>query len=89
MEVSGQFHASAALPPGKESRYPMERRLGAFQSRSKFDGEEKNSKPPPGIEPSNPNQPAHILVTIPTELSLLLLETIHNTLSFIKLNVRF
>jgi hypothetical protein len=27
MEVSGQLHAPAALPPLKESRYPLDRRL--------------------------------------------------------------
>jgi hypothetical protein len=28
MEVSDQLHAPAALPPGKERRYPLDRRLG-------------------------------------------------------------
>jgi hypothetical protein len=27
MEVSGQLHAPAAFPPGKEPRYPLYRRL--------------------------------------------------------------
>jgi hypothetical protein len=34
MEVSGQLHALAALPPGKSPRYPFYRRLGGPQSRS-------------------------------------------------------
>jgi hypothetical protein len=34
LEVSGQFHASAALPLGKSPRYPLDRRLGGPQSRS-------------------------------------------------------
>jgi len=34
MEVSGQLHAPAALPPGKEPWYPLDRRLGGPQSRS-------------------------------------------------------
>jgi hypothetical protein len=34
MEVSGRLHAQAALPPGKEPRYPLDRRLGGPQSRS-------------------------------------------------------
>jgi hypothetical protein len=34
MEVSGQIHASAALPPGKDPQYPLDRRLGGPQSRS-------------------------------------------------------
>jgi hypothetical protein len=50
MEVGGQFHAPAALPPGKEPRYPLDRRLGGPQSRSGRGGEEKNSQSPPGIE---------------------------------------
>jgi hypothetical protein len=33
MGVGGQYHASAALPPGK-TRYPMYRRLGGPQGRS-------------------------------------------------------
>jgi hypothetical protein len=51
MEVSGQLHALAALPPGKEPWYPLDRRLGGSQSRSGRGGEEKNSQPLPGIEP--------------------------------------
>jgi hypothetical protein len=34
LEVSGQLHAPAALPPGKSPRYPFYRRLGGPQSRS-------------------------------------------------------
>jgi hypothetical protein len=43
MEVNGQLHAPAALPPGKEP-------LGGPQSRSERDGEEKNSQLLPGLE---------------------------------------
>jgi hypothetical protein len=50
MEVSGQLHASAALPPGKEPLYPLDRRLGGPQNRSGHGGEEKNSQPLPGLE---------------------------------------
>jgi hypothetical protein len=39
------------------------------QSRSGCGDEEKNSQPPPGIEPLNPNHPAHSLVATLTELS--------------------
>jgi hypothetical protein len=42
MEMSGQLHAPAALPPGKEPRYPLDRTLGGPQSRS---GRRKNSWP--------------------------------------------
>jgi hypothetical protein len=42
----------------------LDRRLGGPHSRSGRGGEEKNSQPPPGIEPQN-------LVAIPTELSRL------------------
>ena len=34
MEVSGQPHAPAALPPGKRRRYPLNRRLAGPQGRS-------------------------------------------------------
>jgi hypothetical protein len=50
MEVSGQLHASVALPQGKSPWYPLDRRLGGPQSRSGRGGEEKNSQPPPGLE---------------------------------------
>jgi hypothetical protein len=50
-EVSDQLHAPAALFPGKEPWYPLDRRLGGSQSRSGRGGEEKNFQPPPGIEP--------------------------------------
>jgi hypothetical protein len=51
MGVSGQLHAPAALSPGESSRYPLDRRMGGPQSRSGRGGEEKNSQPPPRIEP--------------------------------------
>jgi hypothetical protein len=51
MEVSGQLHTPAALHQGKSPWYPLDRRLGELQSRSGRGGEEKNSQPPPGIEP--------------------------------------
>jgi hypothetical protein len=44
MEVSGQLHAPAALPPGKNPWYPFDRRLGGPQSRSGRGGEEKISQ---------------------------------------------
>jgi hypothetical protein len=58
MEVSGQLHAPAALPPGKSPWYPLDRRLGGPQSRSGRGGLEKNTQLPPGIEPQNPDRPA-------------------------------
>jgi hypothetical protein len=51
MEVSGQLHAPAALPPRKKPRYSLDMRLDGPQSRSGRGGEEKNSQPPPEIEP--------------------------------------
>jgi hypothetical protein len=38
-------------PQGKSPWYPLVRRLGGPQNRSGRGGEEKNSQPPPGIEP--------------------------------------
>jgi hypothetical protein len=73
MEVSGQPHTPAALPPGKELLVPTGYEAGWAQSRSGRGGEEKNFQPPPGIEPPNPDRPARSLVAIPTELSRLLL----------------
>jgi hypothetical protein len=50
MKMSGQLHVPAALPPGKEPLVdPLDRRLSGALSRSGRGGEEKNSKPPPGI----------------------------------------
>jgi len=49
MEVTGQLHSPAALPPGKDPWYPLDRRLGGPQSRSGYGGEEKNSQPPRAI----------------------------------------
>jgi hypothetical protein len=51
MEVSGQLHDPAALPPGKELHYPLDRRLGGSHSHPGRGGEEKNSQPLPGLEP--------------------------------------
>jgi hypothetical protein len=51
MEVSGQFHAPAALPQEKSSWYSLNTRLGGPQSRSGHGSEEKNSHPLPGLEP--------------------------------------
>jgi hypothetical protein len=36
----------------KEPLYPLDRMLGGPQNRSGRDGEEKNSQPLPGLEPS-------------------------------------
>jgi hypothetical protein len=69
MEVSGQLHTPAALPPGKDPLYPLDRRLGGPQSRSGRGVLEKNSQPPPGIEPLSIRPililPFHLLVSPP------------------------
>jgi hypothetical protein len=44
MEVSGHLHATVALLPRKEFRFPLDRRLGRPQSRSGCGGEEKSVK---------------------------------------------
>jgi hypothetical protein len=56
-EMSDEPHAPAALPPGKEPSYPLDRRLGGTQSQSGCSGEEKNSQSPPVIGPPNPDHP--------------------------------
>jgi hypothetical protein len=48
MEVSGQRHAPANLRPGKETRYPLYRRLGGPQGQS---GRVRKILPPTGIDP--------------------------------------
>jgi hypothetical protein len=54
MEVSGQFHAPAALLPGKSLRHLLDR-MGVPQSRPGRYGEEKIVSLP-GIEPG-PSSP--------------------------------
>jgi hypothetical protein len=93
MEVSGQLHAPAGLPQGKSPLHLLDRRLGGPQSRSGRCGEEKNSKPLPGLE--HP-----IIQTVAqryaTELSQLLIWVIlliitnqtHNKYSQIKIYAR-
>jgi hypothetical protein len=49
----GQPYAPAALPSGKSPRYPWNRRLGGPQSQFGRGGEDKNSKPPAGMEPQS------------------------------------
>jgi hypothetical protein len=50
MEVSGQFHAPVALPQGKISLYPFDRRLRGPESRSGYGGEEEEFLPLSGIK---------------------------------------
>jgi len=45
MEMSGQRHAPAVLPPGKELPPPIEQRLGGPQSPFGLPGEKKISCP--------------------------------------------
>ena len=47
MDVGGQHHAPAALPPGK-TRYPLYRRLGGPQGRSR---RMRKISPPPVFDP--------------------------------------
>jgi hypothetical protein len=53
MEVSGQLHAPADLPPGKCPCNPLDMRLGGPQSRSGRGGEEKNPSPRRESNPRN------------------------------------
>jgi hypothetical protein len=76
LEVSGQLHALAALPQGKNPCYPLDRRLSVPQRRSGRGGEEKYSQPLPGHEPPIIQCVAHRYTT---ELSWLLVDTgLHN-----------
>jgi hypothetical protein len=51
IDGSGQLHAPTSLLPGKQTLVPIRQEAGGPQSRSGRGGEEKNSQPPPGIEP--------------------------------------
>jgi hypothetical protein len=66
MEVSGQLHRTAALPP-----YPLNKWLGGRHIRFTTFGEKKNVVPLLGIEPHFLGSPARSLLTTPTELSRL------------------
>jgi hypothetical protein len=48
MRVGGKLHAPAALPPGKETRYPLYRRLGGPQGRCV---RVRKISPTPGFDP--------------------------------------
>ena len=48
MGVGGQCHAPAALPPGKETCYPLYRRLGGPQG---WSGRVRKISPTPGFDP--------------------------------------
>jgi hypothetical protein len=52
------FTPQPLYPQEKSPCYPLDRRLSGPQSLSGRDDEEKNSQPPPGIEPWNPERPA-------------------------------
>jgi hypothetical protein len=71
MEVIGQLHDPAALPPRKVNPVPM---LGGPQSRSGRGREERNL-PMPGIESGSCSP---YLVAMPTELFRLLGQLVQN-----------
>jgi hypothetical protein len=54
MEVSGQIHAPATLPPEKSRQYPLHRKLGSLQSQSGQGGEKQHICP---CRKSNPDSP--------------------------------
>jgi hypothetical protein len=80
MEVSGQLHAPAALPPGKKPLVPIGYEAGwapePFRTWwwIKFPA-------PQGIEPETPDRRSRSLIAIPTEISRLLSKDGH-TFSF-------
>jgi hypothetical protein len=47
MVLSGQRHAPAALPPGKDTRYPFYTRLGGPQG---WSGRVREFSTPPGFD---------------------------------------
>jgi hypothetical protein len=73
MKYCGQLHASTSSPLGKELPISLGRRLGGPQSQSQRCRGGKNNSPLPEIEPCPSRS---YLVSIPTELSRLLLSLI-------------
>jgi hypothetical protein len=75
MEVGGQSHAPAALPPGK-TRYPLHRRLGEPQGRS---GQVRKILPPAGFDLRTFQAVAsrYTYYAIPAQRSSLTTATIH------------
>jgi hypothetical protein len=67
MEVSGHLHAQAALPPGKDPPYLLDRRFSGLQSRSGDGGEEKKSNHCPRRQ-LNSCRLARSLISILTEM---------------------
>jgi len=51
MDASGQLHAPAALPVGKDPLVCIGRRMTGPQSQSEHGGEDKNSLPLRWLEP--------------------------------------
>jgi hypothetical protein len=81
MRVGGQRRkAPAALPPGKETRYALYRRLGGPLGRS---GQVRKISPPPGFD-FRTVQP--VAVTKPTELSR---PTVNQYGAYLKLKAKF
>jgi hypothetical protein len=70
MEMSGQLHDSAALPPPQEKSlcYPLDGKLGGPKSRSGRGGEEKNSQLLPGLESPIIQPVAQLFTTEPSRL---------------------
>jgi hypothetical protein len=58
MEVSGQLHAAAALPPEKQPPYPLDWRMCGPQSRSGRGSKEKKEIPVPDGNRTPVVQPA-------------------------------
>ena len=72
-EVGGR-HAPAALPPGKETQYPLYRRLGGSQGRS---GRVQKISPAPGFDPRTVQPDCAILArTTAVYESLILLTSV-------------
>jgi hypothetical protein len=67
MNVSGHLHAQPALYQGKKPRYPLDRKLGGPQNRSRYFCRTEKCLTPAGIR--TPNSPARSLFTTISRLS--------------------
>jgi hypothetical protein len=85
MEVGGQLHAPAALPPRKEPPIPIRQEAG-WAPEAGLDAVEQR-KICCSCQELNPGRPARSLVAIPTELTRLCIymKSSLNTITMIKL----
>jgi hypothetical protein len=82
MEVSGQLHASAALPLKRKCLVLIAQEAGWLQSRSGRGGEEKNPLTLPGIDTWSPSLKPVAILTELSRLALTLVTLLNHKTNF-------